>query len=199
MNQGATWPSMEMPLSSYRAISLLSFQAPASAALARASAAQGNSLLIQQRAQCDLAIKTLVALTGTGEPELRQRLASPRTPVALFGGGPSPKLTIPIDERMIEVAKLGADGKPKGNPGAAGIGVVLSDEAGQVLIIRGEGPVGGPGMREMLGVTAALMGAGLGGNASGNVALGALDWGLGTTAPIGGGMGDHRIVGLGGS
>ena len=33
------------------------------------------------------------------------------------------------------------------------------------------------------------MGAGLGGNASGNVALGALDWGLGTTAPIGGGMG----------
>ncbi|MDT4863307.1 hypothetical protein FQZ97_980050 [compost metagenome] len=31
MNQGATWPSMEMPLSSYRATSLLSFQAPASA------------------------------------------------------------------------------------------------------------------------------------------------------------------------
>ena len=35
------------------------------------------------------------------------------------------------------------------------------------------------------------MGAGLGGNASGNVALGALDWGLGTTAPIGGGMGGY--------
>jgi large conductance mechanosensitive channel len=32
--------------------------------------------------------------------------------LALFGGGPSPKLTIPIDDRMIEVAKLGADGKP---------------------------------------------------------------------------------------
>ena len=31
MNQGVTWPSMEMPLSSYRAISLLSFQAPARA------------------------------------------------------------------------------------------------------------------------------------------------------------------------
>ena len=28
-NQGATWPSMEMPLSSYSAISLPSFQAPA--------------------------------------------------------------------------------------------------------------------------------------------------------------------------
>jgi dihydroxy-acid dehydratase len=33
---------------------------------------------------------------------------------------------------------------------------------GDVVVIRYEGPVGGPGMREMLGVTAALMGAGLG-------------------------------------
>jgi dihydroxy-acid dehydratase len=34
--------------------------------------------------------------------------------------------------------------------------------AGDVVVIRNEGPVGGPGMREMLGVTAALNGAGLG-------------------------------------
>jgi len=34
--------------------------------------------------------------------------------------------------------------------------------AGDVVVIRNEGPVGGPGMREMLGVTAALVGAGLG-------------------------------------
>ncbi|HSY98818.1 MAG TPA: dihydroxy-acid dehydratase [Terriglobales bacterium] len=34
--------------------------------------------------------------------------------------------------------------------------------AGDVLVIRFEGPRGGPGMREMLGVTAALVGAGLG-------------------------------------
>ena len=33
---------------------------------------------------------------------------------------------------------------------------------GDVLVIRGEGPRGGPGMREMLAVTAALTGAGLG-------------------------------------
>ena len=33
---------------------------------------------------------------------------------------------------------------------------------GDVLVIRYEGPKGGPGMREMLGVTAALVGAGLG-------------------------------------
>jgi dihydroxy-acid dehydratase len=34
--------------------------------------------------------------------------------------------------------------------------------AGDVVVIRNEGPVGGPGMREMLGVTAALNGVGLG-------------------------------------
>jgi dihydroxy-acid dehydratase len=34
--------------------------------------------------------------------------------------------------------------------------------AGDVVVIRYEGPRGGPGMREMLGVTAAIMGAGLG-------------------------------------
>jgi dihydroxy-acid dehydratase len=34
--------------------------------------------------------------------------------------------------------------------------------AGDVVVIRNEGPSGGPGMREMLGVTAALVGEGLG-------------------------------------
>ena len=32
---------------------------------------------------------------------------------------------------------------------------------GDVVVIRYEGPTGGPGMREMLGVTAAIVGAGL--------------------------------------
>jgi dihydroxy-acid dehydratase len=35
-------------------------------------------------------------------------------------------------------------------------------QAGDVVVIRYEGPVGGPGMREMLGVTGAIVGAGLG-------------------------------------
>ena len=35
-------------------------------------------------------------------------------------------------------------------------------EKGDVVIIRYEGPKGGPGMREMLSITAAIMGAGLG-------------------------------------
>jgi dihydroxy-acid dehydratase len=37
-----------------------------------------------------------------------------------------------------------------------------SIKAGEVVVIRNEGPAGGPGMREMLGVTAALVGQGLG-------------------------------------
>jgi dihydroxy-acid dehydratase len=35
-------------------------------------------------------------------------------------------------------------------------------EAGVVVVIRNEGPAGGPGMREMLAVTAAIVGEGLG-------------------------------------
>jgi dihydroxy-acid dehydratase len=35
-------------------------------------------------------------------------------------------------------------------------------KAGDVVVIRFEGPAGGPGMREMLAVTAALVGQGLG-------------------------------------
>ncbi|MCI0795122.1 MAG: dihydroxy-acid dehydratase, partial [Chloroflexi bacterium] len=34
--------------------------------------------------------------------------------------------------------------------------------AGDIVVIRYEGPVGGPGMREMLAVTSAIMGQGLG-------------------------------------
>jgi dihydroxy-acid dehydratase len=37
-----------------------------------------------------------------------------------------------------------------------------SIEAGEVVVIRNEGPAGGPGMREMLAVTAAIQGEGLG-------------------------------------
>ena len=35
-------------------------------------------------------------------------------------------------------------------------------QRGEVIVIRNEGPAGGPGMREMLGVTAALNGLGMG-------------------------------------
>lgn len=53
------------------------FTAPAVAAQARASAAEGAARATQQAAQCDLEIKGLVALTGLAEPELRRRLDAP--------------------------------------------------------------------------------------------------------------------------
>ena len=52
------------------------FQSPANAALARASAAEGNSRVIAQQAQCDLDVKALVALTALPETALRQRIAA---------------------------------------------------------------------------------------------------------------------------
>jgi dihydroxy-acid dehydratase len=46
----------------------------------------------------------------------------------------------------------------------AAMAAVLAHElqGGDVVVIRGEGPAGGPGMREMLSVTAAIVGEGLG-------------------------------------
>lgn len=53
------------------------FTAPAVAAQARASAAEGAARHTQQRAQCDVLVKGLVAVTGLDEPPLRGRLAAP--------------------------------------------------------------------------------------------------------------------------
>ncbi|HSV34262.1 MAG TPA: efflux transporter outer membrane subunit [Ramlibacter sp.] len=55
------------------------FTAPATAALARASAAEGSARATQQRALCDIEVKSLVALTALPEPRLRQKLAVPWT------------------------------------------------------------------------------------------------------------------------
>jgi len=52
------------------------FQSPANAALARASAAEGQGRWVAQNADCDLAVKALVALTGLVESDLRRNLAS---------------------------------------------------------------------------------------------------------------------------
>lgn len=63
------------------------FTAPAVDALARASAAEANNRVVQQLAQCDVALKSLVALTGLAEVDLAQKLASapiPSAQTALF-------------------------------------------------------------------------------------------------------------------
>lgn len=58
------------------------FTAPASAALARASAAEGSARATQQRAQCEAALKALVALTAIPEPDLKPKLAAARVDIA---------------------------------------------------------------------------------------------------------------------
>ncbi|XAH23257.1 efflux transporter outer membrane subunit [Xylophilus sp. GW821-FHT01B05] len=52
------------------------FQAPADAALARASAADADARSTQQRAACDVSLKGLVALTALDETVLEQKVAS---------------------------------------------------------------------------------------------------------------------------
>lgn len=50
------------------------FQSPATADLARASAAQGRMAAVRQKTQCDLLLKALVALTARDELQLRSEL-----------------------------------------------------------------------------------------------------------------------------
>ena len=58
------------------------FAAPATAGLARASAAEGNSRMTQQRAECEMIVKALSAITALPEPDLRRKLAqAPLLPV----------------------------------------------------------------------------------------------------------------------
>jgi NodT family efflux transporter outer membrane factor (OMF) lipoprotein len=55
------------------------FTAPAVAALAQASAAEGHARITQQSSQCDSTLKALVALTALPEATLRQRLQADAT------------------------------------------------------------------------------------------------------------------------
>jgi len=71
------------------------FQAPATAALARASAAEGHGNAIQQRTLCDLDIKSLVALTALEEPALRQKLAD--APADLTRESMAPVISVPAE------------------------------------------------------------------------------------------------------
>lgn len=57
------------------------FQAPATAALARASAAEARGRVTQQRASCDLDVKALVQLTAMDEATLRNKMATSTPPL----------------------------------------------------------------------------------------------------------------------
>lgn len=71
------------------------FQAPATAALARASAAEGRANATAQRALCDLDVKALVALTGLAETDLRQKLV--RAPADTLPDALMPIASVPAE------------------------------------------------------------------------------------------------------
>lgn len=55
------------------------FTSPADLALAEATAASSSSALVEQQSQCDVLVKSMVALTGLEETALRQTLANGAT------------------------------------------------------------------------------------------------------------------------
>ncbi len=68
------------------------FQAPANASLARASAAEGAGRAVAQKAECDLTVKAIVAMTGMAEGDLRARLT-----------GKSGQLPAPVDFAVTQI------------------------------------------------------------------------------------------------
>jgi outer membrane protein, multidrug efflux system len=74
------------------------FAAPATAGLARASAAESNSRVTQQRAECELGIKAMAAMTAWAEPDLRAALTraastTPQQGIAEVSGVPADVLS----------------------------------------------------------------------------------------------------------
>lgn len=78
------------------------FDAPATAALATAGAAQARMAHTEQQARCDTALKGLVALTGLDEPELRTRLsAGADTPPAPLPELPGDALPVALPAQLL--------------------------------------------------------------------------------------------------
>ncbi|MDA0703957.1 MAG: dihydroxy-acid dehydratase [Proteobacteria bacterium] len=101
-------------------------------------------------------------------PEDQKVILSPRAPLSPTGGVVGLKGSLAPDGAIVKVAGL----KRMAFRGPARVfeneedcfrAVIRRDyREGEVLVIRNEGPKGGPGMREMLSTTAALYGQGMG-------------------------------------
>ena len=94
-----------------------------------------------------------VVLLGTGCPQCDPGRLGPSNLVRHDGRAFLVDCGSGVTQRLVEA----------GTPGAA-LDAILKGKvkAGHVIVIRNEGPVGGPGMREMLSPTSAIMGLGLG-------------------------------------
>jgi dihydroxy-acid dehydratase len=129
-------------------------------ALIRGGHMHGDCLTITGRTMAD-------EYAGAGAPD-GQVVRDPATPIAPDGGVAILRGNLCPDGAVIKVAGLksltfeGTARVFEGEDACAAAVRARDYAAGQVLIIRGEGPVGGPGMREMLGVTALIYGQGMG-------------------------------------
>jgi NodT family efflux transporter outer membrane factor (OMF) lipoprotein len=95
------------------------FRAPADVALADASAADGEEIVLRQKGQCDRSVKGLVALTALSEAEVRHRLTGnpervatlPKPPPFRLGGLPAKVLMqrpdVAAAEREVAEASAG--------------------------------------------------------------------------------------------
>ena len=100
------------------------FRAPAEADLARASAAQGRAALTRQRAQCDRAIKALVALTASDEVVLRHELA-----------GTTARLPLPVALHVAAVPAVALMQRPDVAVAARAV-IAASADADQAQALR---------------------------------------------------------------
>jgi len=112
--------------------------------------------------------RTIAEEYGTANAPDGEVIYATQKPIMPDGGVAVLKGNLCPDGAVIKVAGLKS-------PNFEGSARVFEDEescvnavrnrnyaAGEVLVIRNEGPVGGPGMREMLGVTALIYGQGMG-------------------------------------
>lgn len=107
-------------------------------------------------------------LEGVTFPEDQDVIASPDRPIAREGGIAVLRGTLAPQGAVVKVAGIELDvfeGPARvfdGEQAALEALFAHRIEPGDVVVIRTEGPKGGPGMREMLQITAAIKGAGLG-------------------------------------
>jgi dihydroxy-acid dehydratase len=112
--------------------------------------------------------RTIAEEYGNANPPDGEVIHSTHTPIMRDGGVAVLKGNLCPDGAVIKVAGLKSvvfEGRARVfEDEEACVGAVRERNysAGEVLVIRNEGPVGGPGMREMLGVTALIYGQGMG-------------------------------------
>jgi dihydroxy-acid dehydratase len=123
----------------------------------------GDCMTVTGRSMAD----NLAAVKWNGDQDVVRRTADP---ITATGGVVGLRGNLAPEGAIVKVAGMSADRQTFRGPARCFDGEEACFEAvknrqykeGEVLVIRYEGPKGGPGMREMLSTTAALYGQGMG-------------------------------------